>query len=66
MIATYCPNCDANLEQRLMARVFDGAGLYFQHTCESCGTVLDIEVETYIEFDIKTHQEKKNDQLAAL
>lgn len=56
MIDTHCPNCDADIEKRLMARVFDGAGLYFKHTCE-CGQVLDIAVETYIEFDIKLQEE---------
>jgi len=40
-----------------MKRVFDGAGLHFVHTCETCGQVLDVDVETYIEFDIKPQEE---------
>lgn len=58
MIDTHCPHCDADIEKRLMAHVFDGAGLHFQYTCE-CGAVLDVEVETYIEFNIKSRQEKE-------
>lgn len=57
MIDTHCPNCNTDIEKRLMKLVFDGAGLYFPYTCE-CGQVLDVEVETHIEFDIKPHKEK--------
>ena len=56
MIDTHCPNCDADIEKRLMKRVFDGAGLHFEHTCD-CGQVLDVDVETYIEFNIKAKPE---------
>ncbi|MBN2390739.1 MAG: hypothetical protein JXR84_08450 [Anaerolineae bacterium] len=56
MIDTHCPNCDADLEPRLRARVMDGAGMYFEHTCEACGQVFQVEVELYLEFDIKPQE----------
>jgi RNase P subunit RPR2 len=57
MIDTHCPKCDADLESKLRARVMDGAGMYFTHTCETCGQVIQVEVELYLEFDIKLQEE---------
>jgi len=52
MIDTRCPNCNVDIEQQLKEQVLDGAGLYFEYEC-ACGEILDVEVEMYIEFDIR-------------